>query len=49
MEPTVCRGTSLCRCRRAYDTLLLDNTCMQPGYWEAITDFLLDEGFISRP
>ncbi|GHJ87128.1 hypothetical protein NliqN6_3530 [Naganishia liquefaciens] len=26
-----------------------NDTCMQPGYWEAITNFLLDEGFISRP
>lgn len=28
---------------------LTDDTCMQPGYWDAITDFLLEEGFISKP
>ncbi|KAI5453472.1 bem46 protein, variant [Naganishia albida] len=26
-----------------------NDTCMQPGYWDAITEFLLEEGFISRP
>jgi fermentation-respiration switch protein FrsA (DUF1100 family) len=34
---------------RADDSPVLDDTCMQPGYWDAITQFLLDEGFISRP
>ncbi|KAJ9122464.1 hypothetical protein QFC22_001890 [Naganishia vaughanmartiniae] len=25
-----------------------NDTCMQPGYWDAITDFLLEEGFIAK-
>lgn len=25
-----------------------DDTCMQPGYWNAIIEFLLEEGFIVK-